>query len=344
MKANFLPLLIGSLPHTDVKAAVREVFDFLPHSPSWPQFPRISKEESMEIQFLEGIPCWTKHNDKIIFKKSVDCIEQISEKIEKAINKDVESFLISERFSKGFNIFLKELININPPKIIKGQVIGPITFLVSHYTDDGTRLLKDETYTDSIPRFLAMKAAYQVAKFREISPGSEPIIFFDEPILAEIGSSVTNLTYEQVRAALDIITENVNCLKGIHICGNSDWDFILKLPIDIINFDAYSFYKEFLLYKKSIKEFIEKGKYIALGVIPTDKEHVSKENKESLLALTMHIIEELKSMCCGTSIEEDSLNYRIFLTPSCGMGTLTMEESGKVLRLLRDLSNQLNKQ
>lgn len=333
----FLPLLIGSLPHTDPVSGVEAVFQFFPNTPTWPQFPRYSYLESMDFQYLDNIPGWYEKDGKVLFKKSDEIIISLSNYLEYALNDRWDKFVISINRAKGFYLFLDYLKKTQiKPSVLKGQVIGPITFLTSHVNEYGERLFKDETYLDSIPLFLRQKALFQYNCFKEVSEKSTIIIFFDEPILSEIGSAVTNISYEIVENVFTKIFHNLPFLKGIHICGNSDWDFILKLPLNIVNFDAYKFYKEFLLYEDAIKSFFMQNKYIALGVVPTDKEELKKVTFNGIYELTMNIVEKIKEIV-GI---KDVGNY-IMLTPSCGMGTLEIDECIKAFKLLKDLNMKL---
>lgn len=336
MKIPFLPLLIGSLPHTNPEEGVEAVFRFFPDSPTWPQFPKISHYEGMNLQYLENIPGWFVNQDKLIFKKAENNIDEISEFLEYALDDKYEKFYITEKRAIGLSIFLKKLRDKKKPAYIKGQVIGPVTFLASHTLEDGTRLYKDEVYAEAIPLFLRQKALFQYYEFKKISPGSDVIIFFDEPILSEIGSAVTNIELSTAEKILSRALQNVPFVSGMHICGNSDWDFILRMPINIINFDAYNYLEEFLLYKKSIKDFVTKGCSIALGIIPTNKEDLKKIDEKTLLSKTLYAIESLKDI---TGV--DNIGNKIIVTPSCGMGTLDVEECYKIFNLINYITGKL---
>lgn len=333
-----MPLLIGSLPHTDPEEGVEAVFRSFPNSPTWPQFPKISSNEGMNLQYLENIPGWYVNHDKIVFKKSENIVDEISEFLEYALEDKWEKFYISEKRAIGFSIFLKKLVEKPDSSYVKGQVVGPITFLASHFIEDGTRLYKDETYSEAIPLFLRQKALFQYYEFKKASPNSEVIIFFDEPILSEIGSAVTNIDLETAKKILNKALENIPFISGMHICGNSDWDFVLNLPINIVNFDAYNYLEEFLLYKRSIKDFISKGNSIALGIIPTNKEELTKADEKKLLSKTLYAIESLKNVSGDNHIEN-----KIIITPSCGMGTLEIQECQKVFFLMNFIIRELNK-
>lgn len=336
MLTNFLPLLIGSLPLTAIKKAVEAVFFACPKSPSWPQLPKVSIYEGMNLQYLEGIPGWQLVDGKVEFKHSSEVIDEISIVLDKLSESDLNYFAMTEKHSICFKLFLEEISNRDNLEIVKGQVIGPVTFLTSHKIPDFGMLIKDDTYRELIPRILALKARYQIDRFRQIVPNKDYIIFFDEPILSQIGSAVTSINKED---AFEIISEaisSLDCNKGIHICGNSDWDFILKLPINIVNFDAFNYAENFILYENSIIDFVDKGGYIALGVVPTDSEDLKKVDEFQILNHTKSVLLKLKGL-----IGEELIKTRIFITPSCGMGALTEEEANKVLFILKFITTEL---
>lgn len=317
-----------------VERAIEAVFSHTPTTPGWPQLPKLNRYEGMFIQYLEGVPGWTFSEEKVIFKRSDEIIEEYSECYKKVIERNIQYFAITSKFAAAFEPFLEEVKKRDKIEIVKGQVIGPITFLTSHNIPSYGMLIKDDGYKELIPQILGLKAIFQVERFRATRPDADIIIFFDEPILSQIGSAVTSINLEEAREILSQSLSTVNCYKGIHICGNSDWDFILSLPIDIINFDAYNFGEEFLLYERSIRDFIERGGYIALGIVPTDSETLEKEEEDSLLERASYYLLRLENI-----IGKEALIKKTFLTPSCGMGSLTVEEAIKVLRLLSFLTN-----
>jgi len=336
LEAKYSPLLIGSLPLSAVEKAIEAVFLSCPNTPSWPQLPKLSPFEGMNLQYLEGVPGWQILEDTVIFKQSQHILDELSNTLEKVLNEDTNSFAITEKHSVCINPFLERLKKTENVKIVKGQVIGPVTFLTSHKIKEFGMLIKDEGYRELIPRILRLKAKYQIEKFKEVKPESDIIIFFDEPILSQIGSAVTSINKEDVSELITTATETLECYKGVHICGNSDWDFILSLPIDIINFDTFNYGENFLLYKDAISKFVSQGGYIAAGLIPTDSESLNKTSEEMILNKTEQFIRSLREI-----IGADKVEKKVFITPSCGMGALTEDEANKAMELLRKVSKKL---
>lgn len=331
LNANFNPILIGSLPFQSPDEALEVVFQYCPKSPSWPQLPKITSNESMSFQYLEGIPGWILDGESVLFLEP----EEIKN-LELVLNyleiRNLNYFAISDKFSLTFDKFIKKLQD-KKVELIKGQVIGPITFLTSHKKKSNHLLISDDFYKDIIPKALKLKADYQVHAFDSVNPMSSKIIFFDEPILSQIGSAVLNLKKEEVKKVYDdILGSDLNYYAGMHICGNSEWDFILSLPIKIINFDAYKYLEEFFLYEKDIKKFVDKGGYIAFGIIPTDSDDLIGVTEYEIKEKIFYIEEKIKEL---TGL--DKISERIFYTPSCGMGALSAEETFKVLNLLSNI-------
>ena len=60
--------------------------------------------------------------------------------------------------------------------------------------------------------------------------------------------------------------------RGIHLCGNPDWDFLLNLDIDILSFNAYNCGEIFVKYRDSIKRFLNKGGMLGWGLVPANQD------------------------------------------------------------------------
>ena len=164
------------------------------------------------------------------------------------------------------------------------------------------------------------------------------MIFIDEPILSALGTS----TYIGVDTAeaLRLLSELVNHIKtsgataGIHCCGKADWPLILSSGIDVFSFDAYFYWDTLSLYPEEIKAFINKGGFIAWGVVPTS---------DIIGGVTLQgLREQLErgfSSLIKIGVPGDRLEKQLLLTPSCGTGSLEINDALRVFSLLKDLKN-----
>jgi methionine synthase II (cobalamin-independent) len=339
-----LALAIGSMPHRDSGAAFQRILEACPEAPCWPQLPALGFQENMMTQFSEGIPCirvdWEQN--KIFFARPEACAEELTRFYEEVMHAeesgDLSPFALSESYARGLRVFLDRLAG-NPeasPRFVKGQITGPLTFGLTILDEAGLPALFDETLEDVVRKGIFMKALWQIA---QLEPwGEKRILFVDEPILAAFGSSAyINLTREQAVTTLKetfSAVQSKGALVGSHCCGNTDWSLMVEAGVDIINFDAYVYMDTIGLYAESLAEFLDRGGYLAWGIVPSQSLEV-RPTPEDLLERLEQGIDGL----CGKGLSRDRLLKNLVLTTSCGLGTLTEEEAEAALREMKALQD-----
>ncbi len=125
-------------------------------------------------------------------------------------------------------------------------------------------------------------------------------------------------------------------LAGIHVCANTEWDLIIDTAVDILNFDAYSYFDRFILYEKAVRRFIEEGRVIAWGIVPTS-DAVAAETEASLIARWEAQAEQVEAL----GFDRERILSQSLITPSCGTGSLSREHALRVLELTRAVSKRL---
>jgi len=142
---------------------------------------------------------------------------------------------------------------------------------------------------------------------------------------------------EALGCGIDAI-HDANGLSGIHICANGDWSLALESNADILSFDAYSYFDNFILFKDAIHQFISQGRILAWGIVPTSRpEDIESETTQSLLAKWESQVDEVVSL----GFSKQTIMAQSLITPSCGTGSLTLEQTQKVLTLTQELSSIL---
>jgi len=327
---------IGSMPHKDISYICGFILDNFPDLPFWPQLSRVDPHENMLIQYSENIPCIFADLEKkgAYFDMSGDNQQQLLEFYEKFTEGDFEYFRMSPEYAAGFYQMLKQ-IDVKKAGILKGQVVGPLTFLASVQDKEGKLLLYNEELSDAVTKALAMKAVWQAKQIIQVN--KTPVIFFDEPYLASFGSAFCNLSKEKVISVINDVVEvvktYVNISVGVHCCGNTDWPMMLETKMDIINFDFYGFGKYFILYPEAIKKFIDKGGMIAWGVVPTT-EFDSTCTQRVLLDKFQVALKELEKKGLN---KQNILDHSLF-TPSCGMGTLDKSLADEIVKITAEFA------
>ncbi len=346
-----LPLLVGSLPHEDHQEATRLVLQHTPQIPLWVQLPHF-KQEGMLYQFLSGVPGLTQKGVDYYINTQTDDFESELLAFYEAImafsenqvqEKDLDGFrsALDDKRAPGFSLFL-ELVRqqTETPVALKGQVTGPITMGTGVKDQHDRLLFYDDCMRDVVIKQVAANAAWQVRKFLTVKTLQKPIIFFDEPGVVGFGSSAyIGISREQIHEAFAECISSVQGnggLAGIHICANGDWSLALETQTDIINFDAYSFFDRLILYEDYLKKFMDRGGLLAWGIVPTSNpELVEKASKEQLVTMWE---EQLTQLSAAIKMDKELIVSQTLITPSCGTGSLNIENATKVLELTRDVS------
>lgn len=69
--------------------------------------------------------------------------------------------------------------------------------------------------------------------------------------------------------------------KEIHGCGNTDWGLLLSTRLDLLSFDVYGYLENLSLYPKELTNFLERGRILTWGLIPTSEEILKEEASNS---------------------------------------------------------------
>lgn len=346
-----LPTLIGSLPAASHEQALDWILDATPDVPLWPQLPAIPQERMLN-QFTEGLPGIIEKGFQPYFDINTESFSseqlafyedylRVTEQPEELLN---SRFKTSRERAAGLYLLVEKAGKVGSHlAAVKGQVTGPFTMLTG-ITDVAKKLgYYDQDFRDLVVKGIAMKAAWQVAFLKQTY--EEPVIvFIDEPALAGLGSSsFISVSVDDISQDLAEVTEAIHArggLAGVHVCANTDWNILLTSEIDIISFDAYSYFDKFITCKDLIHAFLERGSLIAWGIVPTaEPEFVEKENCNSLVSRW----EEQAAMLAGGNWDAISLLRQTLITPSCGTGSLPPELAKKVLLLTKEVSAVLRK-
>ena len=347
-QADCHPLLIGSLPLEDHGEAADLVFKYTPEIPLWAQLPAHAQEK-MIPQFMPGLPGLTiREGRTFIDTSAADFEHQLLAFYEEYMavvegNKDLADtrFVLSSDEARGFGTLLERLPKSpNPPVAVKGQVTGPFTFCTGVHDENKNVIFYNEQLKDAAVKLLALKAMWQV---RQLSGSGCPVLMFcDEPALAGYGTSeFISISRDDVAACLVEVIEAIHTqggLAGVHVCANTDWSLILESPADIVSFGAYSYFDRLILYPDLIKRFIDAGKILAWGIVPTfNTEDIEKETTDSLVVQWKDKVQAIEAL----GIDRSKVSAQSLITPSCGVGSLSQEMAQKVVRLTRGVSDRL---
>ena len=334
---------IGSLPHTKAEDAVRVVLENIPDAPIWPQLPALGMNEQMEIQYSEKMPdiVIDREKERMYVDTTDETFAGISAFMEQFAMDEVDYFAITPEFSKGIYA-MEEALKASGTKrpFVKVQTTGPISFGLTIVDENKRAIYYNDIYKDAVVKGLTMKCRWQIRKFK---PYAENVIcFIDEPILSAFGSSTyVSVSRDDVVAVLNEVVEAIHAegaLAGVHCCGNTEWSILIDAGVDIVNFDAFDFGDTIALYPQAVKSYLEAGKVLAWGVVPTNSEKIQAQTVETLIA---KFDEGVDNLAKAAGIDRELIINQAMITPSCGTGSLPVADAEKVFSLLGQLSKAL---
>jgi methionine synthase II (cobalamin-independent) len=186
-------------------------------------------------------------------------------------------------------------------------------------------LLYNDQMMDVLVKATGMKAAWLVSRMAGIS--SRPVIFFDEPMLQSVGSAAVSIDREICVKRLQEIVAAAGCLTGGHCCGNTDWSIMMEAGLDVIAFDAWRYADTLALYGEQLRSFIDRGGWLAWGIVPASSEAL--EAGHGLLLDKLAAAVKHTALKCG--MPADRLLERSLVTPSCGLGSLPVEQAEAII-------------
>jgi len=337
-----LSTAIGSLPHHDMEAALDLVFDYLPDCPHWPQLQSLRYTEQMEIQPVEGLPGLVRDDEKKSVHVDTAAGEsELADFYEQALaaeaGGDLEPFALSPEYAEGFHAFMGRLEKLGRRlPLVKAQLIAPFSFGYSIHDQDGKPILFHPAWGDACMKILALKSLWQVRKLKEHA--DQVLFFLDEPMLSVYGSTaMLTVSRDEVIDRINQVADPLRAegaIVGMHCCGNTDWGLVMSTNLDVINFDAYNYGDTLAIYKDEVNAFLERGGWFAVGIIPTIFPDVDTIDHEDYDSLSKRFEGWLAAMAAA-GVDRDLLKSRCVITPACGCGTLTIDQTEKIYDIAR---------
>ncbi len=302
---NLLTTAMAVMPHTDVDRALEVALST--DIPFWPQLPLYSYYEDMYVQASEHFPGTLLDMKKRTLRFSMD---KFMVELEAAMAHfdEPEYFDISRTYSVVYHRFLD--LDLSDRPAIRGQLEGPISFGFNVVDQDDRPILFDDTVRPFMFEFMARRINVQLDRLKRLN--SNAFMFVDEPGLQYLFSAMSGYNNIAAHADMESFFSMIERPRGVHLCGNPDWDFLLTLDLDILSLDVYSNGEIFSSYAPSIKRFLDRGGIIVWGMVPTNFEPFEKEDMDSMIKR----LEDIWSVLQRKGIDQAFLLSRSLLSPA----------------------------
>ena len=326
---NLLTTAMAVMPHSDVQRAMKMALSL--DVPFWPQLPHLSYYEDMYVQASEHFPGIVLDLEKRTVRFSRN--KFLSEFEETMAHFDEPGYFdISRTYSAVYHRFLD--LDLRDRPAIRGQLEGPISLGFYVLDEDDRPILFDDTIRPLLLEVLARRANVQLDRLKKLN--NNAFMFVDEPGLQFLFSGMSGYGDVAARENMDTFFSMIERPRGVHLCGNPDWDFLLGLDLDVLSLDVYSNGEVIAGYAQSIRRFLDRGGIIVWGIVPTNHEPFEKEDLNSLEKR----LTDLWSSLDKKGIERGFLLSKSMLSPAtCCLvnpdGEKTVE---KAFRMIQDLS------
>lgn len=303
---NLMTTAMAVMPHTDPSRALDAALSL--DVPFWPQLPNYSYSEDMYVQAAEHFPGMTVDLEERTLRFSIDRFALGLEEVLLKLESDPGYFDVSETGSVVYHRFLD--LDLSDRPAIRGQLEGPVSFGLNIQDQDGRPIIFDDTVREFMLDFMARRVNAQLARLKEKNPRA--FMFVDEPGLQFLFSAMSGYGDVQGKADLDKFFARVDHPRGIHLCGNPDWEFMLSLDLDVLSLDAYSNGEIFTSYAPAIAKFLDRGGTLVWGIVPTGFEDYGREEPGSLTGR----LEEAWNALWSKGIDRELLISRSMLSPA----------------------------
>lgn len=344
LTGNCKALGIGSMPELEPIKAWDNILNNFPKTPFWPQLPKRSYLENMYLQFSEQLPGRKidLKNQRFFIDKTQELQPEMEEFYNAYLSNDLEYFKVSRDYCEGIYSGLE--LNDNKPEyfedieFIKGQITGPVSFGLQVIDDSLKPILYDDMLHDILVKNLQCKAQWQEEMLSKINKNT--IVSVDEPYLSSVGSGLLNLNREQVIKDIDTVFQGLKNMKATHCCGNTDWTILMETSANILLFDAYNYGKNLALFANDLQDFLARGGFLGWGIVPSTPEALEATNLNALIKR----LEEGFNLLVEKGLEKDILIHQSFITPTCGLGPLTVDQANTAIILTREISEYMQKE
>jgi len=331
LPGNLLTTAMAVMPHTDVSRALEMALSL--DVPFWPQLPNFSYYEDMYVQAAEHFPGIILDVSKRTLRFSID---RFAEEFEETLARfdDPGYFDVSETYSAVYHRFLS--LDLADRPAIRGQLEGPVSFGFNILDQDERPILFDDTVRPFMLEFMARRLNVQLSRLK--NRNANAFMFVDEPGLQFLFSALAGYSDIKAKGDLDQFFAQVDRPRGIHLCGNPDWDFLLNLDLEVLSMDIYTNAEIFSSYAASIRRFLDKGGLIVWGIVPTGMETFSQEDLPSLIGR----LESVWQALLKKGMDRDRLIAQSMLSPA----TCCLVNSDKEKTVERAFSsvNQMSRQ
>lgn len=214
---------------------------------------------------------------------------------------------------------------------------GPVSFGFNVLDDDERPIIMDDGLRPFLMEFMAKRVDAQLIRLQQKNPWA--FMFVDEPGLQFLWSAMAGYNDHMAKGDLEAFFSMVRHPRGVHLCGNPDWGFLLNLDLDVLSLDVYSNGEVFVGLAKTIRTFLEAGSTLVWGIVPSNEEPFREESIEALEERLVGLWRELE----GRGVDRELILARGMISPAtcCLVNADGVETVERAFEATTELSKRL---
>jgi hypothetical protein len=310
---------IGGLPHRDADEAVAFVLQHM-ELPAIPSLPRRSPAESWIAQAMVGMQGITigQYGSISVDAQKVDPLAPIVTDFQHDAFTGFRTFLEAAKGRTGW---------------VKWQFVGPVTF--------GHALMRagvpmSEAFEAAV-RCVRDRVEHMLGAVEAAMPGCKQLVFIEESDFAELmqpGFPIApDTAIDLVSGALAAI--ETTAVAGLHVCGMADIPSLLATGPAVLSLPVRPEVADSAGY---LVRFMERGGYIAWGVVPTNGPITTSAERpwRQLSKLWCELVER--------GADPALLRQQAIITPECGLSSHTPAVAERVHRIAAEVAARVRDQ
>jgi hypothetical protein len=217
------------------------------------------------------------------------------------------------------------------PSRLKAQVTGPLTLGVAL---QAAGVAGPRAFRRAAEATRAWSVAVEELVHTKL-PGAGLVLFFDEPALVSWQRGLDPLDRESAIDVLSGALAAVDCVTGVHVCGDGDVALALEAGPEVLGVEVND---DLVRHTVSLARFLDGDGWVAWGAVPTDRP--VGESADPHWRTLARVWCELTRRGC----DPVPLRTRGLITPACGLAGYGSSQAERVLGIARELAARVHDQ
>ena len=333
-----LPLLLGSLPHTDAHQAVALARQYTGALLAWPQLPQRSFREQSVAQSARGFPgLVVDEANKRVYVDRLRAERELDRLALAYLQNSVQYARLPAGDAAGLGEVLDQEYERVDVQALVGHVLGPISLALQLADENQKPLINDAMLFDAVVQHVRLQATWQEARLGELTGAT--LICLEEPFLEMVGQPFLPLDWAEARARIDEALGGLNGGRAIYAGGAFDWSAAMNTTAELIIGDVYTHGEQLVRAADALATFLEEGGMVGFGLVPADAMQLANITATDLVEHLNQLLNQLTPF----GIAPDVLVSQSVITSTAGLGMLDVAAAERALQLMAEVSSQMRK-